>query len=1642
MNLSAPSTTCDCSKEVVFVDTAVSDWQTLAHGVRSGLDVVLLDAGGDELMQMAAWAETHRGYDAIHIISHGTEGTLHLGKNILNETSLAEADVQRKLTTLGNALTAEGDLLLYGCDVAAGGGGEFVSALAEIIGADVAASMDPTGAGALGGTWLLEATVGDVGTPVAITAAAQNRFAAVLAPTTFSLTPTGSDTITGTATETFTQNGYTLTFTEGQYADISGVILGYYYGLAPGYTVLDGTSQGGPDSLEVTVSMVGYTFDLQSITLYDSTTDQTSRAGYTLTTNKGGTKTGSIATDSGGIWAATENSFGSASEFQQISSFSIVFSEDFTGHDAAPWFSLQNLIIDNITLVPPTVSSIVRTTPATATTNASSVSYTATFSDSVTGVDASDFLVSTTGGVTGAAVTSVSGSGTTWTVTVGTGSGDGTIRLDVADNDTIVNGATTALGGTGSGNGDYSSGETYTIDKTAPTTSVATAALSADSAANGATNTDWITRTAAQTISGTLSANLAAGETVQVSLDNGNSWTAATATAGQNTWSLSGQTLMGSNILKIKVADTAGNDGTVYSHAYVLDTTAPTTTIATAAFSSDTGFSASDFITNTAVQTISGTLSANLAAGETVYVSLNNVTTWTTATATVGQNTWSLSGQILTGSDTLKIKVTDTAGNDGTTYSQAYNYYTTPPSPPSPPNLSAASDSGSSSTDDITNDTTPTIVGISGVATIVTLYDTDGTTVLGSAMVDGVSWSITSSALSSGTHTLSAKATNPAGNTSAVSGSLSIDIDTTAPSWTSSSTPSVASASATSNADLLTLAATDSHSVTYALAVGNGTNDADNGSFSITGNTLKVGGAALSAGDYRIFLSATDAAGNVSFQAATVTLAANAAPVITSNGGGATAPVSVAENTTAVTTVTATDVDSGQTITYSIAGGDDAAKFSINATTGVLSFVAAPNYEAPTDVGANNTYEVLVQASDGTDTDQQALTVTVTDVNETVIPPAPAPSDPLIDGVSVETTQQTNASGLMTTTTEIAPTPADRVEDSSSPHNTLADIPLVTDTAGEATLSIGLPTGTGVQSIELSGDDLTLRQQLVTASQSRIADDAAYAQILSDGIDAYLATVTDPEQVTVRTLVLTAASGSAASSQPILITGASGTGESDSAHPDRQEALVIDASDLPAGSVLDLEQVEFAIIIGAVTVIGGEGRNLVLGDEAAQTIVLGVEDDILHGGAGDDTIGSTSGNDQLFGDDGNDTLIGGAGDDSLDGGTGDDLLQGGQSYAGTWEFSIDAQNQPITTFTAAGSLAALGSETVTGAWDQSTSDLTGYAGVTFGSADASLLEAISLLYRVFTDAAPTVADMNYEVAENTTAEGLANAVYQWHAWGKVFSDTTAQSAELITWLWGDAAADDQLAEAVADYIAQGGSWGEVLLAGVLHANYRAQFEDADGTLSLTQSLSSGESGWSADTGDDTLAGGAGNDTLIGGRGSDILDGGDGLDTAVFSGNLSDSQLTWDGDTLLVANGDDTDQLTGIERLQFDDMSIALDVTADGNAGLTMAFIAAVAPLFLDSQSVRGQVLALIDDGETLLSLSQTALDLHLLPASDVDLAVTLYTNVLDSLPTEEDTEALVDYIEEHGQAAFVAAVAGLGLNIDLVGLQQSGMEYW
>jgi uncharacterized repeat protein (TIGR02059 family) len=230
--------------------------------------------------------------------------------------------------------------------------------------------------------------------------------------------------------------------------------------------------------------------------------------------------------------------------------------------------------------------------------------------------------------------------------------------------------------------------------------------------------------------------------------------------------------------------------------------------------------------------------------------------------------------------------------------------------------------------------------------------------------------------------------------------------------------------------------------------------------------------------------------------------------------------------------------------------------------------------------------------------------------------------------VSISSVTTTGTTGTTVTTTTTIPV---AVTDQVTPS------PFVFDSAGNALLNVSLPAGLGLFEQEFTGTAITdLADQLK-------ASDPSISGALSTGIYQYVATVLDPTEVTVRSITFPVTSVMPLS--PLVISGVL---------PASQEALVINANGLAPGTMLQLDNIEFALVIGAVKIIGGDGRNLLFADGSAQYIVLGAEDDTLHGGAGDDYIGSLGGDDQLFGDAGNDTLSGGAGNDTLDGGAGND----------------------------------------------------------------------------------------------------------------------------------------------------------------------------------------------------------------------------------------------------------------------------------------------------------------------------------------------------------------------------------------------------
>ena len=155
-----PAVRGEAKREIVFIEDNLPDYLKLADSARATAQVVVLDHTQDGLQQMIASLQG-REVDAIHLVTHGANGQVDLGSTRL---SVSNVDgMAGQLAQLGQSLSAGGDLLLYGCDVAGGAGGDFLASLAQHTGADVAASADTTGSSGFG-NWTLEAHSGNIDT--------------------------------------------------------------------------------------------------------------------------------------------------------------------------------------------------------------------------------------------------------------------------------------------------------------------------------------------------------------------------------------------------------------------------------------------------------------------------------------------------------------------------------------------------------------------------------------------------------------------------------------------------------------------------------------------------------------------------------------------------------------------------------------------------------------------------------------------------------------------------------------------------------------------------------------------------------------------------------------------------------------------------------------------------------------------------------------------------------------------------------------------------------------------------------------------------------------------------------------------------------------------------------------------------------------------------------------------------------------------------------------------------------------------------------------------------------------------------------------------------------------------------------------
>ena len=150
------------SNQLVVIDPRVANYQSLIEQLGASYSYLLLSADSDGVTQIANYVAANPGFDAIHLISHGSPGQVAVGTSTLSEATVGGYTAQ--LNQIGASLNAGGDLLIYGCDIAQGvGGQQLITDLSRLTRLDVAASTNRTGSS---GDWVLEAATGPIANPL------------------------------------------------------------------------------------------------------------------------------------------------------------------------------------------------------------------------------------------------------------------------------------------------------------------------------------------------------------------------------------------------------------------------------------------------------------------------------------------------------------------------------------------------------------------------------------------------------------------------------------------------------------------------------------------------------------------------------------------------------------------------------------------------------------------------------------------------------------------------------------------------------------------------------------------------------------------------------------------------------------------------------------------------------------------------------------------------------------------------------------------------------------------------------------------------------------------------------------------------------------------------------------------------------------------------------------------------------------------------------------------------------------------------------------------------------------------------------------------------------------------------------------
>ncbi|MFC5357198.1 Ig-like domain-containing protein [Azospirillum himalayense] len=471
-----------------------------------------------------------------------------------------------------------------------------------------------------------------------------------------------------------------------------------------------------------------------------------------------------------------------------------------------------------------------------------------------------------------------------------------------------------------------------------------------------------------------------------------------------------------------------------------------------------------------------------------------------------------------------------------------------------------------------------------------------------------------------------------------------------------------------------------------------------------------------------------------------------------------------------------------------------------------------------------------------------SLTVTLTDVAGNVsaggTATAAKAAGAVVDGTQIQTLASQSNGRAVSTVVVQAPV-AGRTEDPSSPNAGLADVPLVRETVTDpstgqptamTTLQVGLPTGVGVTAsgpAAREGTDLA-QADLIQAIEARTTAGSASRSDLSSGGVRFLTTLSQQASLLLRTLAFTAPGTPGAA---VRVTGAM----PGSIMP---TALVIDTTGAAGPLTIQLDSVSFAAVIGAATLTGGEGNQVVYGDAGSQSITLGPGDDLLSGGGGNDTVASTLGNDTLYGDDGDDLMNGGDGDDLMDGGADNDTMGGGVGN--------DTMGGGVGNDTMGG---GVGSDILIG--EGGNDALFGGTGndILFGGDGNDILFGEDGNDILFGEDGTDILSLG---GGNDLADGGAG------------DDT----------LFGEDG-DDILSLGAGNDLADGGAGDDTLFG-----------DDGNDTLfggagDDILSLGAGNDLADGGAGDDTLFGDDGNDTLFGGAGDDVLVGGMGDDHLVL-----------------------------------------------------------------------------------------------------------------------------------------------------------------